>query len=94
VFLKANSTASCILFVSSILNLSSSNNFILSQLFGNKTILKIFLFSSSLTNFSKQYHLSVQPKNIVQTLSLYVFIASIVLSGVVEIASSIKVIHL
>jgi hypothetical protein len=73
---------------------SSSNFLIFIELSGNKTIFFISYFSSSKINFLKLYPLSVPPRNIVQILFQNVFIASIVLSGVVEIASSINVIQL
>gem|GEM_PF-4512063 len=61
---------------------------------GNKTIFLIQVFLIISTKFSKSYHLSVHHKKIVSTSFIYVFIASIVLSGVVEIASSMNVIQL
>jgi hypothetical protein len=65
----------------------------LAQLSGKSTIFLTFDCSRILIKFSKLYHLSVHHKNIVSKSFLNVFIASIVLSGVVEIASSIKVIQ-
>jgi hypothetical protein len=94
VFSKANFTASFILFVSIKLYLSSINFLIFIELSGNKTRFLMLYFSNSKMSFSNSYHLSVHHKKIVQILSQNVFIASIVLSGVVEIASSINVIHL
>jgi hypothetical protein len=110
VFLKANSTASFIDFVSNMFNFFSVASFpckvreykrelllfnsskILAQVSGNNTIFSILYLFKYETRFLKSYHLSVHHKNIVQIFSQNVFIASIVLSGVVEIASSIKII--
>jgi hypothetical protein len=62
--------------------------------FGNNTIFSMLYFFKYLTKLLKLYHLSSHHKNIVFIFSQKVFMASIVLSGVVEIASSIKVISL
>jgi hypothetical protein len=92
--LYAKATAFDIDLVSVKLKFLFNSFFILLPDSGNKTIFFILYLSKYLINSLKSYHLSVHHRNIVQIWSQNVFIASIVLSGVVDIESSIKVILL
>ncbi|MEI8252943.1 MAG: hypothetical protein WCG25_04265 [bacterium] len=90
VFLNAKSTANDMSSVSKnfIFLLSFNISFILFQDGENSTIFFILELFMYFANSSKLYHLSVPHKNIVSIFSLSVLMACIVLSGVVDIASS------